>query len=308
MPVRGLASQGGRAGDATESRPGSERGRRRAEFKVRTKRSESNTFAVGHEVRDRRCGRRSLPPSAFSPPHSSLRTPDSSDCHPRNRPHPARAVRSGHLSPLPPAPSQSPRAPPPHATHPGSATTSPSTSIPPDARHRAPAGPPLGRAVPVGEAGRAEDQPSPTCPVSGISRRLRQSRRPDLRPGRSGFRLTADAVVGVERQARPRRRPGRRAAPRLRPASADGRSGFLLASRYCEVDRLGSVAWGLFGATPLELAPGAGRRATGSTSHLTFGMEHARPTRTRPLRRIDEEPKGVLPRLRPPVRLPSVAA
>jgi transglutaminase-like putative cysteine protease len=65
---------------------------------------------------------------------------------------------------------------------------------------------------------------------------------------------------------------------------------FLLASRYCEVDRLGEVAWGLFGSTPLGWA-----RVQAVVdfvhNHLTFGMEHARPTKT--AFEAFEEKKGV---------------
>ena len=54
---------------------------------------------------------------------------------------------------------------------------------------------------------------------------------------------------------------------------------FLLASRYCEVDRLSEVAWQLFGSTP----PGWPRvRAVCAWvhDHVTFGYQHARPTKT----------------------------
>ena len=54
---------------------------------------------------------------------------------------------------------------------------------------------------------------------------------------------------------------------------------FLLASRYCEVDRLGNVAWELFGAVP----PGWGRVQAICDwvhQHVAFGYEHARPTKT----------------------------
>jgi transglutaminase-like putative cysteine protease len=54
---------------------------------------------------------------------------------------------------------------------------------------------------------------------------------------------------------------------------------FLLASRYCEVDRLGEAAWELFGAAP----PGWGRVQAICDwvhNHVTFGYEHARPTKT----------------------------
>lgn len=54
---------------------------------------------------------------------------------------------------------------------------------------------------------------------------------------------------------------------------------FLLSSRYCEVDLLSEIAWGLFG----NIAPGWPRvRAVCDWvhAHLTFGYEFARPTRT----------------------------
>lgn len=54
---------------------------------------------------------------------------------------------------------------------------------------------------------------------------------------------------------------------------------FLLPSRYCEVDRLGEVAWELFGKAPL----GWGRvQAVCDWVHakVRFGYQHARPTKT----------------------------
>jgi transglutaminase-like putative cysteine protease len=54
---------------------------------------------------------------------------------------------------------------------------------------------------------------------------------------------------------------------------------FLLASRYCETDKLGDLAWSLFGNTP----PGWARVQAICdfvNSHLTFGYGYARPTRT----------------------------
>jgi transglutaminase-like putative cysteine protease len=54
---------------------------------------------------------------------------------------------------------------------------------------------------------------------------------------------------------------------------------FLLASRYCEVDRLTETAWQLFGTSPM----GWGRVQAICNfvhGHLTFGYEHARATRT----------------------------
>jgi transglutaminase-like putative cysteine protease len=54
---------------------------------------------------------------------------------------------------------------------------------------------------------------------------------------------------------------------------------FLLASRYCETDRLADIAWSLFGKTP----PGW-RRVQAVCDyvhqHITFGYEHARASRT----------------------------
>jgi transglutaminase-like putative cysteine protease len=54
---------------------------------------------------------------------------------------------------------------------------------------------------------------------------------------------------------------------------------FLLGSRYCETDRLSEIAWSLFAGSPL----GWGRVQAICDfvhSHLRFGYEHARPTKT----------------------------
>jgi transglutaminase-like putative cysteine protease len=54
---------------------------------------------------------------------------------------------------------------------------------------------------------------------------------------------------------------------------------FLLGSRYCETDRLSELAWSLFGG----VAPGWGRVQAivdHVHNHITFGYEHARPTKT----------------------------
>ncbi len=54
---------------------------------------------------------------------------------------------------------------------------------------------------------------------------------------------------------------------------------FLLGSRYCETDRLSEIAWSLFGTVP----PGWGRVQAIVDfvhEHITFGYEHARPTKT----------------------------
>lgn len=50
---------------------------------------------------------------------------------------------------------------------------------------------------------------------------------------------------------------------------------FLLASRYCETDRLSDLAWALFGDTARVQAI-----CDFVHTHLTFGYEYARPTRT----------------------------
>lgn len=54
---------------------------------------------------------------------------------------------------------------------------------------------------------------------------------------------------------------------------------YLMASRYCETDKLGDVAWGLFKDTP----PGWPRVQAIVDfvhNHLTFGYDHARATKT----------------------------
>lgn len=54
---------------------------------------------------------------------------------------------------------------------------------------------------------------------------------------------------------------------------------FLLGSRYCETELLADIAWDLFGKTPL----GWGRVQAICDfvhQHITFGYEHARPTKT----------------------------
>jgi transglutaminase-like putative cysteine protease len=54
---------------------------------------------------------------------------------------------------------------------------------------------------------------------------------------------------------------------------------FLLGSRYCETDRLSEIAWSMFGG----VAPGWPRVQAIVDyvhKHITFGYEHARPTKT----------------------------
>ena len=65
---------------------------------------------------------------------------------------------------------------------------------------------------------------------------------------------------------------------------------YLLASRYCEVDRLSDIAWELFGQTP----EGWGRAAAICDwvhHHVTFGYEYARPTKS--AYDVFEERRGV---------------
>jgi transglutaminase-like putative cysteine protease len=54
---------------------------------------------------------------------------------------------------------------------------------------------------------------------------------------------------------------------------------YLLGSRYCETDKLGAIAWGLFGSTPTGW-----RRVQAIcdfvNAHMAFGYQYARPTRT----------------------------
>jgi transglutaminase-like putative cysteine protease len=104
-------------------------------------------------------------------------------------------------------------------------------------------------------------------------------------PGR--LRLRNDAVVKVDGRPDP-------VAPDVEQLAVSDLPPdvipFLLASRYCEVDRLGQVAWDLFGKGPL----GWGRVQAVVDfvhDHLTFGMEHARATRT--AFEAFEERKGV---------------
>jgi len=54
---------------------------------------------------------------------------------------------------------------------------------------------------------------------------------------------------------------------------------FLLGSRYCETDRLSQIAWDRFGHAPLGWAR-VQAICDFVHSHIVFGYEHARPTRT----------------------------
>lgn len=65
---------------------------------------------------------------------------------------------------------------------------------------------------------------------------------------------------------------------------------YLLASRYCEVDLLSDMAFDLFGTVPLGFAR-VQAVCDWVHSHVTFGYEHARPTRT--AREVTIDRKGV---------------
>ena len=54
---------------------------------------------------------------------------------------------------------------------------------------------------------------------------------------------------------------------------------FLLASRYCEVDRMGKIAWDLFGSTP-ESSERVRAVVDWVHTNITFGYEFARPTKS----------------------------
>jgi transglutaminase-like putative cysteine protease len=54
---------------------------------------------------------------------------------------------------------------------------------------------------------------------------------------------------------------------------------FLLASRYCEVDRLSSLAWEMFGNTPLGW-PRVQAVCNWVHNNVEFGYQYARPTKT----------------------------
>jgi transglutaminase-like putative cysteine protease len=65
---------------------------------------------------------------------------------------------------------------------------------------------------------------------------------------------------------------------------------YLLASRYCEVDRLSDIAWELFGQTP-EGWSRATAICTWVHNHITFGYQFARPTKS--AYDVFEERRGV---------------
>jgi transglutaminase-like putative cysteine protease len=65
---------------------------------------------------------------------------------------------------------------------------------------------------------------------------------------------------------------------------------FLLGSRYCETDRLTEAAWKLFGQTPLGWAR-VQAICDFVHSHISFGYEHASPTKT--AWEVFNDPRGV---------------
>ncbi len=90
------------------------------------------------------------------------------------------------------------------------------------------------------------------------------------------LRLTNDAMVEVDGRPDPVEPGAEQLAVSDLPPEAIP---FLLASRYCEVDRLGQVAWDLFGSGPR----GWGRVQAICNwvhNHLTFDYMSARPTKT----------------------------
>src|SRR5438309_303355 len=54
---------------------------------------------------------------------------------------------------------------------------------------------------------------------------------------------------------------------------------FLLASRYCEVDRMSEIAWDLFGSTP-ESSERVQAVVAWVHANVTFGYQFARPTKS----------------------------
>ena len=120
-----------------------------------------------------------------------------------------------------------------------------------------------------------------------VSRRLRQSEPPADGPARATSRLRLDGTIldsGKPDEVAP---DAREVPVEMLPHYL---LGFLLGSRYCETDRLGQVAWDLFGG----VKPGWTRVQAVCDfvhNHLTFGYPHARATRT--ALEAYEEKKGV---------------
>jgi transglutaminase-like putative cysteine protease len=90
------------------------------------------------------------------------------------------------------------------------------------------------------------------------------------------LRISYDNVVEDSGEPEPRI-DGRRLSPvqQLPPACCQ----FLLASRYCEVDRMSQIAWDLFGKTP-ESWERVQAVLDWVHTNVNFGYEFARPTKT----------------------------
>ena len=130
----------------------------------------------------------------------------------------------------------------------------------------------------------------PSLSPSDFRRRRRPSHRPTCRS------TTISTVSGISARASPSRPAASRcrgdalvrdagAGPVVadRPADAGRaiarrRLVYLLASRYCETDRLPDTAWSLFGNT--RRAGSGCRRSSTLPRPRHFGYEHARPTKT----------------------------
>jgi transglutaminase-like putative cysteine protease len=97
-----------------------------------------------------------------------------------------------------------------------------------------------------------------------------------LRPDRDAF--AQGAPQGAHPHAGRRRRVLADRRPDVEQLPAETLV-FLLGSRYCETDRLSDEAWRLFGHTPLGW-PRVQAICDFVHSHITFGYEHSRATRT----------------------------
>lgn len=101
------------------------------------------------------------------------------------------------------------------------------------------------------------------------------------------LRFTSDAIVRDGGLPDPYQKDARQHPVEELPADV---LQFLLASRYCEVDRMQDIAWNLFGALP----PGWAKVQAVVEwvhHHIEFGYGHARPTKT--AYDVYQEKKGV---------------
>ena len=117
----------------------------------------------------------------------------------------------------------------------------------------------------------------PAVPIVALPRRFRQLVQPHRRAGRPHAARQPTRVVddsGLPDAVAPVGAPARRCEDLPEETLV-----FLLGSRYCETDRLSDIAWQLFGTDP----PGWARVQAICDfvhHHITFGYEHARPTKT----------------------------